>query len=283
MTRLLDKVAQGQRLTPVGWLMLLLLCAAMFLSGLAALPPTDRDESSFAQATKQMVETGNYVDIRLQDKPRYQKPIGIYWLQAASVRLLDRDHLNEIWAYRVPSFIGMTIAVLMTAALGCVLFNARVGFLAALMLAGCLIANVEARLAKTDASLLATIMVAQYGLAVAYRREAMQWGVRLAFWTALGIGILIKGPMVLLPVAATLLWLWRRDNAEGASTWQWLRVTKPVIGLPWMLLIVVPWFVAIMHASHGAFAEQSAGHDMLAKIWQGQNRGIVPPGAHAVL
>lgn len=283
MATLIDQVTDGSRIKGAGWLILLLLCFAMFLSGIAALPPTDRDESSFAQATRQMIETGNYVDIRLQDEPRYQKPIGIYWLQAASVRLFNPQHLDEIWAYRLPSFIGMTIAVLMTAALGVLLFDARVGFLAAFMLASCLIVNVEARLAKTDAFLLAVIVIVQYGLAVAYRREAMQWSTRLAFWTALGVGILIKGPMVLLPLVATLLWLWRRDRAEGASTWQWLRVTEPALGLPWMLLIVVPWFVAIMQASHGAFAEQSAGHDLLAKIWQGQNRGIVPPGAHALL
>ena len=56
---------------------------------MATMPPTDRDEASFAQATKQMIETGDYLDIRLQDKPRYQKPIGIYWLQAAAVKLFD--------------------------------------------------------------------------------------------------------------------------------------------------------------------------------------------------
>ena len=57
-----------------------------FLPGFFSIPPIDRDEARFAQATKQMVESGDYVDIRFQDAPRYRKPIAIYWLQGAVVR-----------------------------------------------------------------------------------------------------------------------------------------------------------------------------------------------------
>jgi len=55
-----------------------------FLPGFFQIPPTDRDEARFAQATKQMLETGEYVDIRFQDEVRYKKPVGIYWLQPPS-------------------------------------------------------------------------------------------------------------------------------------------------------------------------------------------------------
>ena len=65
---------------------LLVVCGALFfLPGFFNIPPIDRDEARFAQATKQMVETGDYVDIRFQDEVRYKKPVGIYWLQAAAV------------------------------------------------------------------------------------------------------------------------------------------------------------------------------------------------------
>ena len=57
-----------------------------FLPGFFAIPPTDRDESRFAQATKQMIETGDFIDIRFQDSTRYKKPVGIYWLQAGVVK-----------------------------------------------------------------------------------------------------------------------------------------------------------------------------------------------------
>jgi 4-amino-4-deoxy-L-arabinose transferase-like glycosyltransferase len=57
-----------------------------FIPGFFQIPPVDRDEARFAQATKQMLETGQYVDIRFQNEVRYKKPVGIYWLQAASVK-----------------------------------------------------------------------------------------------------------------------------------------------------------------------------------------------------
>ena len=61
-------------------------CASLlYLPGIAAIPPLDRDEARFAQATRQMLETGDFLRIRFQDEARNKKPAGIYWLQAASV------------------------------------------------------------------------------------------------------------------------------------------------------------------------------------------------------
>jgi len=65
---------------------LVLAALILFLPGFFQIPPIDRDEAYFAQATKQMIETGDYVDIRYQDDVRYRKPVGIYWLQAAVVK-----------------------------------------------------------------------------------------------------------------------------------------------------------------------------------------------------
>ena len=61
--------------------LLALLCLAIFLPGLASVPPLDRDEPRFAEASRQMLESGDFVNIRFQDEPRLKKPVGIYWLQ----------------------------------------------------------------------------------------------------------------------------------------------------------------------------------------------------------
>src|SRR5947209_299788 len=97
---------------------LLLVALLAFLPGFFQIPPTDRDEARFAQATKQMLETGEYVDIRFQDEVRYKKPVGIYWLQAGVVKTAEVLGLpnarRTIWLYRVPSLIGAVGAVLLT-------------------------------------------------------------------------------------------------------------------------------------------------------------------------
>src|SRR5271167_749270 len=67
--------------------LLIVFCLIAFLPGFFQIPPVDRDEARFAQATKQMIETGDYIDIKFQDETRYKKPVGIYWLQAGVVKL----------------------------------------------------------------------------------------------------------------------------------------------------------------------------------------------------
>ncbi|MGA7867431.1 MAG: glycosyl transferase, partial [Stellaceae bacterium] len=62
------------------YLVLCLLSLTLYAPGLAAIPPLDRDEARFAQATRQMLETGDFVRIRFQDEARNKKPIGTYWL-----------------------------------------------------------------------------------------------------------------------------------------------------------------------------------------------------------
>src|SRR5215469_15746476 len=98
--------------------LLVLVALINFLPGFFTIPPVDRDEARFAQASKQMIESGDYIDIRFQDEVRYKKPVGIYWLQAAAVKtaraLGFQRALTTIWLYRVPSLIGAIGAVLLT-------------------------------------------------------------------------------------------------------------------------------------------------------------------------
>ena len=282
----------NRRLSALAYGLLALLCLGIFLPGQLSIPPMDRDEPHFAQATKQMLETENYMDIRFQQEPRYKKPIGIYWLQAASVKLLNADHLDEIWAYRVPSLIGATASVLMTAALGSLLFGPSSGFAAAVLLMLGLVLSAEARLAKTDAAMLACVVTAQYALAKVYMARGSRtatakrpgWGNAALFWGAQAAGFLIKGPLPLLATIPTILTIWRFDRRKEKklSNLEWLKALHPVVGLIFALSLIAPWFVAINLASHGAFMQASAGHDMFAKIWQGQDRGALIPGLHAL-
>src|SRR5215216_4195497 len=97
---------------------LVLISLAAFLPGFFQIPPMDRDETRFAQATKQMVETGDFIDIRFQDEVRYKKPVGIYWLQAGVVMAGEAlgisNARSKIWLYRIPSLLGGVGAVLLT-------------------------------------------------------------------------------------------------------------------------------------------------------------------------
>lgn len=262
-------------------LLLVLLCLVLYLPGFFSLPPIDRDEPRYTQATKQMVETGDLVDIRFQDEPRYKKPIGIYWLQAAAVALSGQGAEAPIWVYRLPSLLGAILAVLLTAQLGARLFDRPTGVVAAALLATCLLLGVEARLAKTDAVLLACILAAQLAFARAWmeRDSAEPPGLlpALGFWLALGAGMLVKGPIILLASGGTALLLVLSERRG-----RWLLRLKPALGVPAAILMVLPWLIAIGIQSDGAFFQASVGHDLLGKVLSGQESHGAPPGYYAV-
>jgi 4-amino-4-deoxy-L-arabinose transferase-like glycosyltransferase len=266
---------------------LVALAVLLYWPGQMQVPPLDRDEPRFAQASKQMVETGNFVEISFQDEPRLKKPIGIYWLQSASAALLAPDDPKALWAYRLPSLVGMVLSVLLTAGIGRVLFKGPVGAIGSALFAVAILPGVEAHLAKTDAVLLACILAAQWGLSRAWMAQhpetargpvAMTPWIAAAFWLAIGAGVLVKGPVVVLIAGLTALslTLWQRRIG-------WLRALQPLWGVPLALAVIVPWFVAIHFATDGAFWDEAVGRDFLAKIDAGQERHGGPPGLYLLL
>src|SRR5215475_9400032 len=267
----------------------LLVCGALFfLPGFFGIPPVDRDEARFAQATKQMVEAGDYVDIRFQDEVRYKKPVGIYWMQAAAVQTASALGLPgaqfRIWVYRVPSLIGAVGAVLLTYWAALAFVTRRGAVFAALMMCSSVLLSAEARLAKTDAMLLLTVVAAMGALARVYLSwqrgedpDHPSWSWPAIFWTALAGGILIKGPLILMFAGLTIVMLAILDR--NAS---WLWRLRPVWGLMWMLVLVLPWFIAIYWRAGGTFFTDSVGGDMLSKLSAQESHGA-PPGLYLVL
>ena len=114
-------------------LLLTLFCVLLWLPGFFTLPPGDRDESRFVQASKQMIETGDWVRIRNGVEERNRKPIGIHWMQASTAAAAQAVGVGAtaVWPYRVPSALGGLLAVLGTLSIGQFLFNRRAGLLAA--------------------------------------------------------------------------------------------------------------------------------------------------------
>ena len=268
-----------------GWrpfLLLGLLCLGLYLPGIAALPPTDRDEARFAQATRQMLETGDWLHIRFQNEARNQKPAGIYWLQALSVATTSDAASPAIWPYRLPSLAGAIAAVFLTFTLGRNLLGAPTALLGAALLAASLSLTVEAHLAKTDAVLLACVVAAQLALAEIYRTGraglAVAWPWALLFWVAIGAGALIKGPVAPLLAALTVAALLLADHQAG-----WLRALRAWWGVPLAILMVGPWLVAMMRATHDTFIAGSLGSDFFGKIVGVQQSHGAPPGTYLLL
>ena len=264
---------------------LLLICVLAWLPGFFTLPPLDRDESRFAQATKQMLETGDFININLGGVPRYEKPAGIYWLQAASTAVFGSGTRNQIWTYRVPSLLGALAAVAATFFLVRLFAGVETAFAAGLLLGMSVLLMSEAKIAKTDAALAGCITVAQAVLMRVYLSVRSPGTVVhptpalvMLGWAAFALGILIKGPVVALVCGASIIAVSLADR-----DWRWLSGLHALTGFGLAVLIIVPWAIAIGIVSGGQFYQTSLGGDFATKLIGEQETHGGPYGYYAML
>ena len=256
------------------------------------MPPLDRDESRFTQATAQMLETGDYVRIMLQDVPRNKKPVGIHWLQALSVALTSKVEARSVLAYRWPSILGAALAAFACAWGAGKAFGTRTGLRAGVLFGVSFMLSTEAFWAKTDAVQCGFITLMMAALAQIYLRTRdlkkgdaapkLFW-LKLIFWLSLAGSIMIKiiiGPMIL---ATTLLSLWILTLLKKEDGIGWLRHMGWRLGLSLVLLICAPWFIDITIVTNGDFWKGAAGTDFAQKLTGGSEGHAAPPGTHTLL
>jgi 4-amino-4-deoxy-L-arabinose transferase-like glycosyltransferase len=252
-----------------------------------------------------MAASGDLVDIRFQAEPRYQKPIGIYWLQALAVKAIGEDPANPIWPYRLPSLLGAIGAVLATYLLGKTVLDAEAGLMAALLLASSLLFNIEARLATAEAILLCVTTLALACVARCHplpmgeggqpigadrvraptlgekgltRRSSgsptspIGRGYVLLFWLSLAAGILLKGPLILLVIGLAILC--------AGHPLKTVKTLQPAWGVPLLLALIAPWFILITLRSNQDFWIASLGQDLGRKIVSGQESHGFWPGTY---
>lgn len=252
------------------------------LPGLIAAPVLDRDEARFAQATSQMLETGDFTVIKFQDQPRFKKPVGIHWMQALSVEVFSDVEAREIWAYRLPSLLGAMLAAAACAWGAAAFFDRRTALIAGALLGASFLLSTEGFIAKTDAMLAGTTTLAMAALARVYAASrggmALTRGAVWLFWIGLGVAILIKGPVAPLVVALTILALVLLDRRPA-----WLARLRWYWGLLIVAIIVGPWAGAVTVATDGGFWGQAIAADLAPKLAGGQESHGGPFGYHTLL
>jgi len=252
------------------------------LPGLIALPPLDRDESRFAEASAQMLETGDFVSPKFQETPRFKKPVGIYWLQATAVASVSRVEARQIWAYRIPSLLGAMLAAAALAWGAAAFLTPGRSLVAGGVLGASFLLSTEASIAATDGVLAGAVTLAMAALArlwlAANGGPPAGWRVKALFWVGLAFSILIKGPIGPMVVGLTLvaLAIWtRRVRWMLKLGWGW--------GLIGTAALIGPWALAVTVASDGGFWGAAIGGDLAPKLLRGEESHGQPPGFYALL
>lgn len=248
------------------------------LPGVFAMPVMDRDEGRFAEASSEMLETGDFVVIRYHENLRNKKPVGIHWMQAASVAATVGAEAREIAAYRLPSLLGAILATMATLWCGSALFTRRAAFIGAMLIGTTLLLTAEAHIAKTDAAQCGFLALGMGALAQMRRGAGKSMGV--LFWFCLAVGVLLKGviaPMVMgFTVVGLLLWE-RRDGVWNA---EWARPLLSWLGVSLFCVMTIPWFIAVQIATQGEFLFEAAAVDLGQKIVSAAEGHKGPPGVH---
>jgi 4-amino-4-deoxy-L-arabinose transferase-like glycosyltransferase len=263
------------------YLLLTLFSLFVFMPGIAGMPVIDRDEAHFAQASRQMLQTGNYFQIRFQEKTRFQKPPGINWLQAASVKLFSNAKASTIWPYRIPSLLGALFSVLLTYFFARQFASEKVARLAAALLASTLLLIVEAHMAVIDTPLLLSVLLMEIALWMVYRdgldNKQAPWGWALCFWLAMAFGLVLKGVTPLIGVLSivTLCLIERKVN--------WLRGLHIFSGLILFILLSLAWVLMVNEAENSNYLMQMIQKDLLPKLQGGHESHGKPPLFHLLI
>ncbi|MBI1321819.1 phospholipid carrier-dependent glycosyltransferase [bacterium] len=229
----------------------------LLVTGLAGSAQTglfDRDEPRYAQATREMIASGDWFLPSFNGEPRLHKPVLIYWLMAPFYYAIGDSPL----AARMPSILAAAISGVLVYSLANRWWGLRVGLWATIVWATAPLTVVESRMATTDAVLNALILGMTLCLTRLYGGPEARSA--RAFWVLAGVSILTKGPVGLLFPLAGLAAARYFTGVRMPAAW-----LRPREGLAIVAAIVTPWLAAVTWRTQGEFLRFAVGREFLGR------------------
>jgi len=214
-------------------------------------------EGRTALILRNMFRTGNFLEMRVDYGVPYEKPIGHYWLclPSAYFARIAGDAMRSAveWGIRLPSALCSLFTVLLAGLLARRMYGVRTGTMAMVML--CTMSNFDklGRLGHIDMPLAAAFMAAMYFLYIGYFEK---WKTNFNiywFYVALGWGLLLKGPLVLMLAGLVIAGM---AATRGRRWYEVPRDLRLIRGALIVLVIALPWYIYECIHSHGAFFEE---------------------------
>jgi 4-amino-4-deoxy-L-arabinose transferase-like glycosyltransferase len=237
------------------------------------LPLIDRDEPRFAEASREMRQSGDFIIPRVNGEYRFDKPPLIYWCQVASSLVFGESDFSV----RFPSAIFAAATVVLTAAWASRLYGTSVGFWSGLVLGTCLQLFIHGRAAVADMPMIFFFTAATWA---AWERSQGQRSILLwfCFYFALGAGFLAKGPVAFLPIVALLIFhLWTRTPIH-------FRTRSAICGGLLVLIIIGSWGIPALILTDGEFFQVGIGkHVVMRSVAPLQSHGASGIGGYFLL
>ncbi|MEN8137183.1 MAG: glycosyltransferase family 39 protein [Bacteroidota bacterium] len=161
----------------------------------------DWDEINFAEATREMLITGNYSIVQIDYQPFFEKPPLFFWIQAVSMHIFG---INE-FAARFPNALVGVFSLLLIFNIGKKYYDSRFALIWVLSYAGSILPFFYFKSGVIDPWFNFFIFSGLY-YAVKYLDESAyrnKWNLVIS-GAAIGLGILTKGPVALMILLLTL-------------------------------------------------------------------------------
>ncbi len=255
-------------------------CVLFHAAGTWNLPLVDRDEPRFAEASREMIERGDYIVPYFNNHFRFDKPPLTYWAQVASYRLFGEND----FAARFPSTIAAALTALSIFAWGSRLRIApasqariggnRVGWWAAIIFTLSLQTFVHAKAAVADMWLVLFVTIAHWSgyellfgdpqkkrstLNAQRSTSNIQSGWWWAFYFALAFAFLAKGPIGWAPLLTVGAAIFFTGNQQAAKRFKFLR------GFVLTLVVVALWGIPALMQTHGEFFRIGIGRHVIGR------------------
>jgi len=232
------KAQQHSSWRDCGLIILLMVLAYVVTLGWPTLFPPD--EGRYAEIPREMLLTGHWLVPHINGVIYFEKPPLIYWLTAIIMKLFG----ESVWAVRLINPILCTLGCLFIYAVGRIVFNARTGLIAAIMKGSALLYLGLGRLLTLDVGVSFFLIVSLGSFLVSHSRSTTRsrtlW-LWLAYFAA-GCAIMTKGLIgIVFPIMIIGVWI------VLYHYWAYLRHMRIITGVVIVLLINVPWIMAVQH------------------------------------
>ena len=252
-------------------------CVLFHIGGTWSLPLIDRDEPRFAEASREMIQRGDYVVPYFNDQPRLDKPPLTYWAQTVSYCIFGQND----FAARFPSAVAAALLAVTIPIRGLRIGRERVGWRAAIIFTLCLQTFIHAKAAVADMWLTLFVSTAHwsglellrdgltnsqhqtshpptqsYGAAGANHQISHWW---FLFYMSLALGFLAKGPIAWVPLLTVASTIFYAPNLQLGRRFKFVR------GILLMLAIITAWGIPALIQTHGEFLRIGIGRHVIGR------------------
>ena len=200
---------------------------------LGSAPLFDEDEGFYAESSREMLETGNYLTAHFNGAPQYDKHILVYWLQTFGFRIFG---LNEFGA-RFPSELATFLWMLSIFRFTSRHLGLQCGTLSALFFISAVQITITGKAAIVDSTLNLLMTLCLFRLYEYTQTEKNRYLYAAAFYT--GLAFLAKGPVALvIPLGISLIYLVIQKKFR-----LWLRMVFNLPAFFIFSLVALPWYI----------------------------------------